>query len=91
MDDLFLPPRGSIPPPEAKKRKRFSAVWKYFSVQGDQSRCNDCGKLFKSSTATTPLRYHLETSHPTLVRQNQMLLRKLTAPSKLRGLNLVLV
>ena len=54
-------------PPEAKKCKRFSTVWKYFSVQDDQYRCSKCGKLFKSSTATTSLRYHLENSHPTLV------------------------
>ena len=69
---------ASIPPPEAKKRKRFSAVWKYFSVQDGQYRCNDCGTLFQCSTATTSLRYHLENSHPTLVDNSIVVAESMT-------------
>ena len=68
----------SAAPPEAKKRKRFSTVWKYFSLQDDQYCCSKCGKLFKSSTATTSLWYHLENSHPTLVDNSSVVAESTT-------------
>ena len=68
----------SAAPPEAKKHKQFSTVWKYFSLQDDQYRCSECGKLFKSSTATTSLQYHLKNSHPTLVDNSSVVAESTT-------------
>ena len=49
------------------KRSRRSVAWDHFDLKNELVHCKHCDAVYKYSTATTQMMYHLNKVHPTLV------------------------